>query len=149
MIGEAAGPTKAEVGAPPSSRKAAGVWTCPEAGSGVAGGIGETLMTLSYSRDAEHEADLAGIGLLQEAGLWADGLGRFFERFGGGAEMPGALSLLSTHPSSESRAELARRAGTAGAPAMSEVDWQALKVICGPKEKEGSDEADGADETAS
>ena len=117
------------------------------AGGGVAGGIGETLMSLSYSRDAEREADVTGIELLQTAGLRADGLGRFFERFGGGGDMPAALDLLSTHPSSESRAELAERAGTAGAPAMSDADWQALQVICGPKEEDGADEAEEAEES--
>ena len=116
------------------------------AGGGVAGGIGETLLSLSYSRSAEREADVTGIGLLQAAGLRADGLGRFFERFGGGAEMPAALDLLSTHPSSESRAELAERAGTAGAPAMSEADWQALQVVCGPRDKD-KEEAEEAEET--
>ncbi|MDX1576400.1 MAG: M48 family metallopeptidase, partial [Kiloniellales bacterium] len=52
------------------------------AGGGVAGGLGETLLGLSYGRDAESEADRVGIELLQTAGLRADGLGRFFERFG-------------------------------------------------------------------
>lgn len=115
------------------------------AGGGVAGGVGETLLGLSYSRDAEREADVTGIGLLQQAGLRADGLGRFFERFGGEADTPAALDLLSTHPSSESRAELAERVGSTGAPAMSAADWQALQVICGPDEPEQSEEMDQAE----
>ena len=60
--------------------------------------------------------------------------------------MPAALDLLSTHPSSESRAELAARAGTAGAPAMNAADWQALQVICGPKDSEDAEEAEEAEE---
>ena len=56
--------------------------------------------------------------------------------------------MLSTHPSSESRAALAEQAGTAGAPAMSEADWQALQVICGPKDKE-EEEAEETEEEAS
>jgi predicted Zn-dependent protease len=101
----------------------------------VAAGIGETLLGLSYSRDAEGEADRTGIQLLQQAGLRADGIGRFFERFDEGpGEAPTALNLLSTHSSSETRARLAEQAGLARAPAMSQSDWQALQQICGPEE---------------
>ncbi len=114
------------------------------AGGGVAGGLGETLLGLSYSRDAESEADHRGIELLQTAGIRADGLGRFFERIGEGpGGLPAALDILSTHPSSETRARLADEAGTSGAQAMSQADWQALQVICGPDEEEGADEEAG------
>jgi predicted Zn-dependent protease len=119
------------------------------AGGGVAGGIGETLLGLSYSRDAEGEADRTGIELLLEAGLRADGIGRFFERFDEGpGDMPAALNLLSTHPSSETRARLADEAGSGGAPAMSEADWQALQVICGPADEDQTEEADEEAEEA-
>ncbi len=111
------------------------------AGGGVAGGIGETLLGLSYSRDAEGEADRTGIRLLQGAGLRADGIGRFFERFDAGSgEAPAALNLLSTHPSGETRARLADEAGSGGAPAMSAADWQALREICGPDDEEDAEE---------
>lgn len=111
------------------------------AGGGMAEGIGETLLGLSYSREAEHEADVTGIGLLQTAGLRADGLGRFFERFGEQhADGPAVLNLLSTHPSSDSRARLAEQAGSTGRPTMSETDWQALKAICGPKDSDATDD---------
>lgn len=116
------------------------------AGGGVAGGLGETLLGLSYSRDAESEADRSGIELLQTAGLRADGLGRFFERIGEGpGDMPAALDILSTHPSDEDRARLADQAGSGGAPAMSEGDWQALQVICGPDEPEEADDSEETD----
>ena len=119
------------------------------AGGGVAGGIGETLLGLSYSRDAESEADRTGIRLLQGAGLRADGLGRFFERFDAGSgEAPAALNLLSTHPSGETRARLADEAGSGGASAMTEADWQALQVICGPDGEEDPEEAEAAEEEA-
>ena len=117
------------------------------AGGGVAGGIGETLLGLSYSRDAEGEADRTGIQLLQDAGLRADGIGRFFERFDAGpGDTPAALNLLSTHPSSESRAQLADEVGSGGAPAMSQSDWQALQEICGAKETEEGEKEETEDE---
>jgi predicted Zn-dependent protease len=113
------------------------------AGGGGAGGIGETLLSLSYSRDAESEADRTGIELLQQAGLRADGISRFFERFDEvSGDLPAALNLFSTHPSSETRARLADEAGSGGAPAMSGADWQALQEICGPEDTEEGEEKD-------
>ena len=44
-------------------------------------------------------------------------------------DLPAALALLSTHPSSEERVAKAAMAGTGGAALTSE-DWAALKVIC-------------------
>lgn len=99
-------------------------------GSGIVGLAGETLVSTSFSREAETEADQEALTLLQGAGLSAEGVSRFFARleetYG---DMPAALALLSTHPSNESRAQ--RFAGAGGAAALSEADWQALKAICG------------------
>jgi Zn-dependent protease with chaperone function len=99
-------------------------------GSGAIAVAGETLLTLSYSREAEAEADATAIQLLQAAALRADGLASFFARMEAKLpDMPAALALLSTHPSSEERAAKAAMAGTGGA-ALSPEDWAALKVIC-------------------
>lgn len=103
-----------------------------ELGEGLFGGIGASLLSLSYSREAEAEADRVALALLDETGIGTQGLAAFFERLAGGdRELPAALQLLSTHPSFDSRARLfAGAKGNAG-PAMSEADWTALKGICG------------------
>jgi predicted Zn-dependent protease len=99
-------------------------------GSSAVALVGETLVNLSYSRDAETEADSVAVGLLDEAGIAGGGLASFFKRLEeSGPEMHPALQLLSTHPASELRAQ--RTAGSAGGPAMSEADWTALQAICG------------------
>lgn len=102
--------------------------------------LGATLLTLSYSRQAEAEADARGVEMLNAADIDAEGLAGFFERLmadkddGGradedrsGADYGG---LLRSHPASRARAEAIRAAATGHGPAMSAADWQALKSIC-------------------
>jgi Zn-dependent protease with chaperone function len=99
-------------------------------GSGAIAIAGETLLTLSYSREAETEADATAIQLLQRAALRADGLASFFARMDENRpDFPAALALLSTHPSSEARAAKAALAGTGGA-SLTPEEWAGLKVIC-------------------
>lgn len=64
---------------------------------------GNALLSLSYSRAHEREADIFGLQLTHEAGYEADAMRRFFiQIMGGDGEPP---QFLSSHPSSESRAE--------------------------------------------
>ncbi len=103
-----------------------------ELGEGLFGGIGASLLSLSYSREAEAEADRVALALLGETGIGTEGLSAFFTRLAeGGPELPAALQLLSTHPSHEARARLFANAGGAEGPAMSASDWAALKEMCG------------------
>lgn len=75
--------------------------------SGLAGTVAEggyQLLTLSFSREQELEADAAGFGTLVAAGVDPRGLGLFFDRIeqesaaAGGARLDAALNFLSTHP---------------------------------------------------
>jgi predicted Zn-dependent protease len=103
-----------------------------ELGEGLFGGIGANLLSLSYSREAEAEADRVALALLGDTGIGAQGLSAFFKRLAEeGADLPAALQLLSTHPSHEARARLFDRAESAKGPAMSAADWAALKEMCG------------------
>lgn len=107
------------------------------AGSGAEtlASVGGTLAFLSYSRAAEEEADAAGVAMLEEIGLNADGLARFFAEL---QKMTGEddddftgfiPSWLSTHPPTEARRAASLREA-AGAPALGEPDWQALRAAC-------------------
>lgn len=101
-------------------------------GSGAIAAAGETLVSVTYSREAETEADTFALNALQSAGITADGLVSFFKRLQEvEGDLPGVLQLLSTHPSSESRAKVAaKRSNGSKGQAMSANDWQALKAIC-------------------
>ena len=98
---------------------------------GLGAAAGELLLTLSYSRGDEAEADAVAIDMLAETDIDAGGLIRFLERMsrheGGGA---GVVSFLSTHPPSAARLDTVRETGRAGGAAMTPDEWRALKAIC-------------------
>ena len=105
---------------------------------GMAGGVvsvGHELLSLSYSRDAEADADATGLKLLERAGIGALGFVAVWDRMRS-REREGKDSaikppaLLSTHPDSEARAALARSAPPTGTPALTAGEWHALKTIC-------------------
>jgi predicted Zn-dependent protease len=84
-----------------------------------------------YSRDDELEADRTGVGMLNAAGIDSRGLTVFFDRLSAkGQEIPGALEFLSTHPSGETRKAELDGLTQAGAPALTDEEWAALKAAC-------------------
>ena len=95
-------------------------------------GVGQLALALSYSREMEREADRRGIELLQKAGIRADGMSAFFSVIKADVDK-GVFSrlpeFLSSHPDLDARIE-ATRQPPAGAPAMSDADWQALRKVC-------------------
>ncbi len=98
-------------------------------GSSAVAIAGETLVNLTYSREAETEADATAVALLDEADVTSQGLSSFFARLEEiTPEMHPAMQILSTHPSSSLRAQ--RTAGSMGGAAMEAADWAALQAIC-------------------
>jgi predicted Zn-dependent protease len=94
-----------------------------------------TLGTLRYSRQAEEEADLEGLRLLEAAGIDPSGMVTFFEtlqRTDG--DLAGTLGYLSTHPSTTERIARLRAAIPAPAagvePLLSPEGWAQLRAIC-------------------
>ena len=100
-------------------------------GGTLGGQLGSVILSSSYSREAESQADATGIEVLQAAGVRPTGLAAFFRRLQDeGAELPSAFQILSTHPSFAQRIKDLEKVEDKGAPAMSEADWQALRKIC-------------------
>lgn len=98
--------------------------------SSAIAGLAQTMLTLSYGRDAEREADEVAVKLLHGADISATGMANFFDRLSEKEGQGGPLSLLSTHPESKERAATVRSRNLSGRAAMSEAEWQALKTIC-------------------
>lgn len=98
---------------------------------GAATDLATNLMTKSHGRDAEREADVIGVRMLNRADIRGAGFADFFDRI---AKMQrpssGLSSYLSTHPSSTDRARKVRAMATGRGPAMSAADWQAIKAMC-------------------
>jgi Zn-dependent protease with chaperone function len=95
-----------------------------------------TLGTLRYSRQAEEEADVEGLRMLQAAGIDPAGMVTFFESLRRNEPRLSAnLGYLSTHPSTTDRLARLRAAMNApathpGAPLLSPGGWAQLKAIC-------------------
>jgi predicted Zn-dependent protease len=104
---------------------------------GTMANIGIVLAQLSYSRAAEHAADVHALAILKRAGIAPGGLAGFFKRVtelenqsavGSGA---GELDILRTHPLTEERLRLAEsQPRYPSTPSMTADDWAALKAIC-------------------
>lgn len=102
--------------------------------SGTLSNVGLLLLQLSYSRDAEHEADDHALRILREAGISSKGFAGFFERMGKseGRVGGGFSSMLSTHPDTGERLTKALRQPPYDAtPSLSSADWKHLRAICG------------------
>ncbi|WP_026870778.1 M48 family metallopeptidase [Inquilinus limosus] len=91
------------------------------------GQAGSELVALSYSRSFEREADETALRLLAGAGLRRDGLSTLFHRLA--EDAGGGPAFLATHPPLEERA-LLDTPDTAGASAMSDAEWRAVREMC-------------------
>lgn len=102
-------------------------------GAGTTGDLAQSLLGLSYSRDAEREADAEAIALLAKAGIRSDGLGRFLERITREqGDMPAFATFLSTHPPTAERVASLATPRT-GKDATSPDAWAAIKAVCPKK----------------
>jgi predicted Zn-dependent protease len=95
------------------------------------GGMAETLLVLSYSRQFETEADQGAVELLHNASIDTASFANFFDRLEK-TQHGGALpSLLTTHPAPEERSAMVRdHPAGATKPALDDGDWEALRAIC-------------------
>lgn len=76
----------------------------------AAAGAAKTLGGLSYSRQAEEEADLQGMKLMRAAKLDPQGMVAAFKMLAeDGADLPSGLSYLSTHPQTGARVQAMAR----------------------------------------
>jgi Zn-dependent protease with chaperone function len=91
-----------------------------------------TLVTSSYSREAETAADTFSIAVMQKLGRPPKAMGELMLRVTG-KEGGKGLTIISTHPLTEDRlARMSKEDQTArGAPLLTDAEWQALKGICG------------------
>lgn len=106
--------------------------------SGTLSNIGLVLAQLSYSRAAEREADTQALRILRNAEISPNGLAAFFGRV---ARLEGSgkkkrtttpdLGFLRTHPDTRERILKVKNAAQyPSTPALSDVQWQALREIC-------------------
>jgi Zn-dependent protease with chaperone function len=89
-----------------------------------------TVLRLSYSRQAEAEADAMGADLLRKADVSTQAMNDFFARLarrhGSGGSLP---DFLSDHPPLDTRG-VAAPPQPFTRPALSDKEWQSLRAIC-------------------
>jgi Zn-dependent protease with chaperone function len=88
---------------------------------------------LTYSRDAELEADARGQALLHAAGLSSRGMAPFFERMAraeGAGQLSETVEFMNSHPDSNRRGRAARAAARSGQAALSPDEWRVVKATC-------------------
>lgn len=100
-------------------------------GGSLIAGAGQILLSLSFSREAEEEADAFSVNAMNRANLDARSMTRFFGRLSkkhGSAEQ--SLVYLSTHPVSDERKAFFARSATGTQPAFTDAEWKAIKGMC-------------------
>jgi Zn-dependent protease with chaperone function len=100
-------------------------------GSGALVFASRSLVTASYSREAEQGADDFSVDVMHRLGRPTKPMGELIFRITGN-QADNTLSILANHPLTEDRL---RRFGDAdrpasGAPLLSAPEWTALKAIC-------------------
>ena len=101
-------------------------------GSGALIFVSRTLVSSSYSRDAEQNADSFAIDVMHRLGRSPRGLGELLFRVTG-KEVDKNLSILSSHPLTEDRMARMRAEDQppSGPPLLSDTEWTSLKSNCG------------------
>jgi predicted Zn-dependent protease len=93
-----------------------------------------SLVTSSYSREAEYNADTFAIDVMHKLGRSPKPMGLLLYRVTG-KEVDKSLSILSSHPLTEGR--LKRMSDEdrppSGPPLLSAEEWTSLKAICNSK----------------
>jgi Zn-dependent protease with chaperone function len=101
----------------------------------------QALLNSSFSRDVERQADAFAVSAMHGLGRSPKPLGELLLRVTGSEEKDAlakeALSILSSHPLTEERLAMMKKADApnTGADILSAKEWRALKTICGrPKD---------------
>jgi len=95
----------------------------------------QTLQTLSYSREAENQADEQGLALLQQAGIHPEGMISFFEKLShADGKDPSLFRYLSTHPPPSERRQHLEALASAHAVHYQtfafEQGWRTIRDLC-------------------
>ena len=100
-------------------------------GSGALVFASQTLITSSYSRDAERDADTFSIEVMQKLGRSPKGLGELLFRITGNQGGSG-LDIISSHPLTEERRDRMKSLDSvpSGPPLLTDAEWRALQAIC-------------------
>jgi Zn-dependent protease with chaperone function len=96
--------------------------------------VAGSVLSASYSRDAERRADAFTIELMHKLGRSPTPMGELLFRVTGAEKGKSASSatILSSHPLTEERRDVMQKAGrpVTGPELLTAAEWDALKVVC-------------------
>jgi predicted Zn-dependent protease len=94
-----------------------------------------SLVTLSYSREAEYNADTFAIDVMHRLGRSPKPMGQLLYRVTG-KQVDKSLSILSNHPLTVDRLQRMSEEDRppSGPPLLSAEEWTSLKAICSSKD---------------
>jgi Zn-dependent protease with chaperone function len=100
-------------------------------GAGAAVFTTQALLTASYSREAEINADQFAIDVMHKLGRSPKPLGEFLFRITG-SQSGKTIGILANHPMTEDRLALMQREDrpNTGLELLSPAEWRAFKAIC-------------------
>lgn len=100
----------------------------------------QTLQALSYSREAENQADEQGLALLQQAGINPEGMMSFFDKLGEDEEDSSPFRYFSTHPPTTERRDHLQDLASANSMHYRKFsvgqDWEMTRELCGTESGE-------------
>ncbi|MEH7828934.1 M48 family metallopeptidase [Gemmobacter denitrificans] len=100
-------------------------------GGAAAALVADSVLSSTYSRSAEEQADVFALAMLRAAAISPKGFAEFFERVSR-LEGAGLPEFMSSHPETATRRARATEAQPYDAnPALDAGDWAALRAICG------------------
>ena len=114
-------------------------------GSGAMVFASRSLVTASYSREAEQSADDFSIEIMHRLGRPSKSMGELLFRVTG-KQGDNGLTILTGHPLTEDRLQHMTEADrpASGAPLLTADEWQSLKSICTPGGGGGSAKSGGS-----
>jgi predicted Zn-dependent protease len=100
-------------------------------GSGALIFASRSLVTASYTREAEQNADTFAIDVMHRLGRPTKPMGELIFRVTG-KQVDKTLSILSSHPLTEDRLKRMSEEDRppSGPPLLTEAEWASLKAIC-------------------
>ena len=103
-------------------------------GSGALIFASRSLVTLSYSREAEYNADTFAIDVMHRLGRSPKPMGELMYRVTG-KQVDKSLSILSNHPLTEDRLKRMSEEDRppSGPPLLTPEEWTSLRAICSSK----------------
>jgi len=98
----------------------------------IATEVASSLASSSFSRDAEREADLIAVRMLNATNISGKGFQQFFEKMARKRPQDSESGdrYFASHPATGARADFVKQRAKGTGKAMTETEWQAVKAMC-------------------